>query len=312
MSVNYDRLAERLRGVNVLLTTPFTRNGAVDEAALREKVAYQLKAGITPETGVLIVAGSVGESITLSEEEHEHVVRTVVDEAGDVPVVAGANHGGTREAADLARQAVDAGADAVMSVPPFYYPPSAPSVRAHLEGVAAEIRGEAGMVIYNNMTVSGIDIPYETVTELARKPEFVALKEPTADTAKLDHIVASVGDDITVLNGNGDPLEPQCYLLGSQGFTSSWANAWPELSLEIHELGVAERYDELLELRRTYVTPVTTLLSRIEPEHSPAFLKYLEEALDVPGGGPTRPPHPELPTEVQDGLDRAVEPIRSL
>lgn len=311
MSVDYERLAERLRGVNVLLTTPFTEDGEVDEAALRAKVEYQRKAGLTAKTGALIAIGSVGEAITLSRDEHNHVVRTVVDAAGDVPVVAGANHGGTGQAAVLARQAVDAGAEAVMSVPPFYYPPSAASVQAHLEGIAEEISGEAGMVIYNNMTVSGIDIPYETVRALARLPEFVAVKEPTLDTAKLDRIIASVGDEITVLNGNGDPLEPQCYLLGSQGFTSSWANAWPELSLELHELGTEKRYDELLELRREYVTPVTKLLSGVNPEHSPAFLKYLEDALGVPGGGPVRSPHPELPSNVQDNLDRAVEPIKS-
>lgn len=312
MTTNYEKLAKSLTGVNVLLTTPFTEDGAIDEAALRAKVAHQIETGLTAETGALIAVGSVGESATLSAAEQERVVRTVVEEAGDVPIVAGANHSGTKEAATLARQAVDAGTDAVMSIPPYYYPPSSASVRAHLEGIAAEISGEGGIVIYNNMTVSGIDIPLETITALAQQPEFVAIKEPSLDTSKLDRIIASIGDKITVLNGNGDPLEPQCYLLGSQGFTSAWANAWPELSLKLHKLATEGQYGELLELRRQYITPVTELLTQVEPEHSPAFLKYLESAMGVPGGGPVRSPHPELPSDVKEELDRAIQPIKSL
>jgi 4-hydroxy-tetrahydrodipicolinate synthase len=111
---------ERLRGSLPALITPF-RDGAVDEAAFRRLVSWQIMEG----SHGLVPAGTTGESATLSHEEHRRVVELCIDEAkGRVPVVAGAGSNSTTEAIALTRHAKSAGADAVLSVAPYYNRPT--------------------------------------------------------------------------------------------------------------------------------------------------------------------------------------------
>lgn len=306
MPVDYAALQKRLTGLNVLMTTPFTRNKDLNVDELRAKTRFLLESGLTEENGTLIVLGSVGECGTLTREEQRSAVTAVVDEAdGTVPVVAGANHSGTRVATDLANSALNAGADAVMSVTPYYYPPSSDAVVDHYETLTDGVDG--GIVLYNNFVVSDLDIPLTAIERLAKQDAVVGIKEPTLDTAKLDRVVATVGDRLTVLNGNGEPFEPQASLLGSEGFTSAMANYVPEFSLEIHRLSRERRYAALRDRCRECVSPIATALRTLSPESSPAALKYLEEQFGVPGGGPVRSPHPSLTAEQRARLDEAIE-----
>lgn len=306
MTGAFPELRERLTGVNALLTTPFTPNGDLDEDTLRAKVSFLVEHGVEEGSGTLIALGSVGECATLTREEQRLAIEAVVDEAdGRVPVVAGANHSGTRVAITLAEQALEAGADAIMSVTPYYYPPSPESIIHHYEALADAVNG--GIVLYNNFVVSDIDIPAEAIERLARREEVVAIKEPTLNTAKLDRVAEQVGDQVTVLNGNGESFEPQASLLGAQGFTTAMANYAPDLSLEIYRLGHSGKYEQLRSLRRRRVSPVSTVLGNLEPEFAPAALKYIENQLGVPGGGTVRAPHPKLPETARERIVSALE-----
>lgn len=305
MSPAHQELRERLTGVSALLTTPFTEDRELDVDRLRAKTRHLVQQGITEETGALVVLGSVGECATLTPAEQRRAVDAVVDEAdGRVPVVAGANHSGTRIAISLAEQALKAGADAVMSVTPYYYPPSAESVARHYRRIADAIDG--GLVLYNNFVVGDIDFPVDLVDRLVDLEPVVAIKEPTPNSAKLGRVVDRVGDRATVLNGNGEPYEPQAALLGTRGFTSAMANYAPALSLEIYRLGRDGHYAALRDRCRHRVAPVADALGALDPESAPAALKYIEDRRDVPGGGPVRSPHPPLSAADRDRIDQAL------
>lgn len=303
MNSTHRQFRERLKGANVLLTTPFTEDGNVDETALREKVRFLQDNGLSKSNGSLVVLGSVGECSTLTTAEQERTIEAVVDVADEIPVVAGANHSGTQVATEMANRALSLGADAVMSVTPYYYPPSAESVQRHYEQLAEGVDGP--IVLYNNFVVSDIDVPLDVLVSLSRRDEFVAIKEPTLNTAKFGRLVEEVGDEIAVLNGNGERFEPQCYLLGSVGITTAVANYAPELSFETVRLGKAGAYDELREVT-AQLAPVFDVFDTLAPEHAPAALKHLETCFDAPGGGPVRTPHPPLPKEKRRELTAAA------
>src|SRR6201991_3956488 len=118
----------KFQGSYTALVTPF-KNGAVDEAALRALVNWQIEQG----SNGLVPVGTTGESPTLSHDEHNKVVQWCIEEAkGRVPVIAGAGSNSTREAVDLAKQAEKDGADAVLVVTPYYNKPTQEGMYQHL------------------------------------------------------------------------------------------------------------------------------------------------------------------------------------
>ena len=149
------------KGSYVALITPFS-DGQVDEKALKQLVEWHIVEG----THGIVPVGTTGESPTLSHEEHDHVVKTVVDTAaGRVPVIAGAGSNSTAESLRLTESAMAAGADGALVVTPYYNKPTQNGLLAHFEAVA-----EVGIpiIIYNIPTRSVIDMVPETMGRLAK------------------------------------------------------------------------------------------------------------------------------------------------
>ena len=161
---------KELRGSMVALVTPF-KDGAIDEAALRGLVDWQIAEG----TKALVPVGTTGESPTLSHSEHQQVVEIVVDQtAGRVPVIAGAGSNNTAEAISLMQHAEKAGADAALVVTPYYNKPTQRGLIAHY--TALHDCCNLPIVIYNIPPRSVIDMSPETMGELARLPRIVRLR----------------------------------------------------------------------------------------------------------------------------------------
>ena len=119
------------RGTGTALITPFRRDGSVDEDALRRLVDFQEENGID----MLIACGSSGEAATLSREEHLRVIGIVIDQAKRAKVIAGAGSNSTREAVDLTMEASDMGADAVLSISPYYNKPTQEGIYLHYKAI---------------------------------------------------------------------------------------------------------------------------------------------------------------------------------
>ena len=154
------------------LVTPFHGDDTVNLEALRRLVGFHVENG---SQGVLIL-GSTGEAIMLSQEERKRIIDTVLDEAnGRIPVMVGVAAVSTRQTIENARYALEAGADAGLVVQPPYIKPRQDSLYHYFKEVASSV--DLPLVIYNNPERCGVNVEPETVARLAQHPNIVALKE---------------------------------------------------------------------------------------------------------------------------------------
>lgn len=212
------------------LITPF-RDGALDEAALQEFVAWQIAEG---SDGVVPV-GTTGESPTLSHAEHKRVVDLVVEVAkGKVPVIAGAGSNATAEAVDFTRHARAAGADAALVVTPYYNKPTQEGLYQHFRAVAEAAEG-LPIIIYNIPGRSVIDMSPETMARLAQDlPNIVGVKDASNDLARPLATRLALGPRFIQLSGE-DATATAFLAQGGVGCISVTANVAPRLCAQMHK-----------------------------------------------------------------------------
>src|SRR5476651_326793 len=167
------------RGSLTALVTPF-KNGALDEAAFRGLVSWQIAEG----THGLVPVGTTGESPTLSHDEHRQVVEWCIDEArGRVPVIAGAGSNSTKEAVELARHAEKAGAAAALVVTPYYNKPTQEGMYQHFKAVNDAVG--IPIIIYNIPPRSVVDMSVETMTRLFELKNIAGVKDDRQSCPRL-------------------------------------------------------------------------------------------------------------------------------
>jgi 4-hydroxy-tetrahydrodipicolinate synthase len=226
-------------GCLVALVTPF-RKGAVDYGNLRELVDWHLEQG----TDGLVPCGTTGESPTLSFEEHEEVIRVVVERAqGRIPVVAGTGSNNTVEALRLTRFAKEAGADGALLITPYYNKPTQEGMYRHFRTIAEEV--DIPIVLYNVPGRTGINLAPETVARLAEVKNIVGIKEASGSLDQASEIASRCR--ITILSGD-DSLTLPLLSLGGMGVISVVANIVPrdmKAMIDAHQQGDGARAREL-------------------------------------------------------------------
>ena len=211
--------AEEFAGLSVALTTPF-RNGEVDYRALQAQVDFQVEAGTT----CICPVGTTGESPTLSHEEHERVIKAVVEAAaGRVKVMAGSGSNSTEEALRLTRWAARSGADAALVVAPYYNKPTQEGILAHFKILAEAV--EIPICVYNIPGRTAKNIEPETILRMAEIPNIKMVKEATGSMDQASQILA--GSDLTVLSGD-DSLTLPLLAIGGRGVVSVVGNILPK------------------------------------------------------------------------------------
>lgn len=259
-------------GNMVALVTPF-RNGAVDHSALSELCNRVIEGGAS---GV-VPCGTTGESPTLSHDEHDAVVASVVETAaGRVPVIAGAGSNSTAEAIRLSRAAERAGASAVLSVCPYYNRPSQEGLARHFLAIADATR--LPVVLYDIPGRSGVALALATIRRVAEHPRIQAIKEATGNLDRVTEIRSTTS--LAVLSGD-DALTLPLLALGGTGVISVLSNLLPQRMTRLVEAGLRgdtevarQEHDSLQPLMRALFLdsnpiPVKTalgLLGRIDPE----------------------------------------------
>ena len=211
-----------LRGSITALITPM-RNGVVDEKAFASFVEWQLAEG----THGLVPVGTTGESPTVSHEEHRRVVEICIEVAnGRVPVVAGAGSNSTAEAVSLAKFAEKTGANAALSVVPYYNKPNQEGLFQHFSAVASAIG--IPVILYSVPGRTGVAIAPETAAQLAHTHRnIIAIKEAGGDPARVTALRRACGNGFAVHSGD-DGLALPFYALGACGLTSVLSNYAPE------------------------------------------------------------------------------------
>ena len=206
-------------GTLVALVTPF-RDGQVDYAAIERLVEWHVEQG----TDGLVPVGTTGESPTVDIEEHERIIRTVVERAaGRLPVVAGTGGNATAEAIHLTRFAKEVGADASLQVCPYYNKPTQEGLYRHFAAIAEAV--DLPMVLYNIPSRTGVSMTPATIARLADVPQIVAIKEATGSMDQASEILSRCA--LTVLSGD-DSLTLPLMALGAQGVISVVANLVPK------------------------------------------------------------------------------------
>ncbi|AAB85301.1 dihydrodipicolinate synthase [Methanothermobacter thermautotrophicus str. Delta H] len=215
----------KIEGTVVAMVTPFTEDDVVDEAGLRENINYLIENGVDG----LLVAGTTGESATITHEEQRRMIDILVDEVnGRVRTVAGAGSNSSREAMGLVEYAEDAGADAALVITPYYNKPQPHGLIEHY--TMLEEAADIPLIIYNVPSRTGTDIDVDTVAELAKLDGIIGIKEASPDLDKVSMLrsrLMDLGlDDFTVLSGN-DNLTLPMISMGAEGVISVVANVDP-------------------------------------------------------------------------------------
>ena len=234
--------AARFRGSFTALVTPF-KNGAPDEAAFRDHVAWQIAEG----TVGLVPVGTTGESPTLSHDEHKRVVEWCIAEgAGKVPVMSGAGSNNTAEAVDLARHGEKAGADALLVVTPYYNKPTQEGLFQHFKAINDAVG--IPVFIYNIPPRSVVDMSNETMARLFELKNIVGVKDATGNIARVSQQRAIVGKDFIQLSGE-DMTALAYNAAGGVGCISVVSNVAPRLCADLQNASLAGDYAKALAIQ---------------------------------------------------------------
>ena len=215
-----------LHGAFTALITPFTRDGALDETALRRLVRWQVIAGIDG----LVPCGTTGETPTLSQDERERVIAVTVDTVGERPsrqrvqVVAGTGTNDTAATIRATRRAAALGADAALVVAPYYNRPDGRMLEAHFRAVAEE--GDLPIVVYNVPSRTGTNVDAATFLRLAEHPRVIGVKEASGNLEQIARICRDRPRDVAVLAGD-DAWTLPILALGGDGVVSVASNEIP-------------------------------------------------------------------------------------
>jgi len=268
------------RGTGTALVTPFRKDGGVDEVVLRELVDRQIKAGVE----ALVPVGSTGEGATLSEEEQAHVIEAVVEQAhGRVPVIAGASSNATSRAVALAKEAKHRGADAILTVAPFYNKPTQEGLYQHFSAIADAV--EMPIVVYNVPGRTASNIEAATQLRLAEEIPYVAgVKEASGNLAQIMEVLHHRPAGFGVWSGD-DNLTLPLVALGADGIISVVSNEVPKEFGDMVRAALKGKYEKArgLHFRLLHLMNVNFIESNPIPvKAAMAKMDLLEEVYRLP------------------------------
>lgn len=253
-----------LEGTFTALVTPFTADGsAIDFDAVDQLVDAQLAGGVRG----LVPVGTTGESPTLDDDEQIELIRRVVARAaGRAPVLAGTGSFSTKKTVKASKAAVEAGADGVMVVMPYYSKPSQDGMYAHVLEVAAAV--DVPIVLYNIPGRSVVDLLPETTERIcAAASKVVGMKEATGNVLRCQELVRRMGDRLVVLSGD-DGLTLPMMSVGARGVISVTSNVLPRAVSEVTSHVLAGRWEEA---RKAHLALLELhALMFVEPNPAPA------------------------------------------
>ena len=219
-----------LRGSLVAIVTPMSDDGALDLDALRHLVDWHIAEG----TDGIVIVGTTGESPTVSFDEHCLLIRTTVEQAaGRVPVIAGTGANSTSEAIELTECAKRAGAQAGLSVVPYYNKPTQEGLYQHYKKIAEAV--DLPLILYNVPGRTVADLSNDTTLRLAQVPGIVGVKDATGSMERAGDLIRRAPKNFALYSGD-DASGMPFMLLGGHGVISVTANVAPKL---MHEMCVA-------------------------------------------------------------------------
>lgn len=279
------------------LPTPFDAAGAIDVAALQTLCERQIKAGVP----AIVVCETAGESSTLTPAEQASVIRTAVCIAGGrIRVIAGAGSNSTSQAIELTKQAEAEGADAVLSVVPYYNKPMQVGIAAHFAAIAASTA--LPVILHDVPARTNRELSDATLANLAQSPQFVGLRDGGGDVARVARLRPLLPAGFRLMTGD-DTTVLACIASGSDGCISMTSNVTPELCRALLSNYTQGRLQLARDLQAR-LAPLTIALAR----EGPAALKYALCLLGLMSAN-TRPPIVELDDSAKAEIASAITTI---
>jgi 4-hydroxy-tetrahydrodipicolinate synthase len=277
-----------LKGIVVPMVTPFKSNKdqEVDEEKLRDLVNFLIDKGVH----ALMPCGGTGESVSLSTEENKRVIEITVDEAnGRVPVIGGAKSPGTKNSVNLAKDAKEAGADAVLVIGPYYNEPiTEEGYYEHFRTVADEVN--IPVLVYNLPRIQGKDLPINVIFRLADLDNVIGLKNSTPNMLHASEAIAICHQKkIAYMQGLAHLFLPSL-ILGAQGSITSSLNVAPALFVDLFNSYMGGDMNRARELH-------FRLMPLIKLGGSPVMVKAALDMMGHPVGPPRKPLMPAAESE---------------
>jgi len=280
-------------GSGVAIITPFTKDG-VDYDKLGELIEFQIR----EKTDAIVICGTTGEASTMPDDEHISVISYAVKKVnGRLPVIAGAGSNDTKHAINLSQRAEQAGADAILSVSPYYNKTTQRGLYEHFKAIAENI--SIPVILYNVPSRTNLNINPETVKQLSEIDNIVGIKE--CNLNQVGEIINLCGEDFTVYSGE-DALVVPLMSLGGKGVISVMANIIPR---DTHDM-VAKFLEGDIEGSRKIQLKVLELVKALFIEVSPIPVK---EAMNLMGMnvGKCRMPLVDMTEKNKEFLIKAMQ-----
>jgi len=286
------------RGSLVAIVTPMSDDGALDLDALRRLIDWHIAEG----TDGICIVGTTGESPTVSFDEHCRLIRTTVEQvAGRVPVIAGTGANSTAEAVELTECAKAAGAQAGLSVVPYYNRPTQEGIYQHYKKIAESV--DLPLILYNVPGRTVADMSNDTTLRLAEVPGIVGIKDATGSMERAADLLRRAPKNFSLYTGDDASAMP-FLLLGGHGVISVTANVAPKL---MHEMCVAA-FDGNLARARELNNALLPLHSKLFVEANPIPVKWACAELGLIPSGlrlPLTPLSAGLHDTVRDAMRHA-------
>jgi 4-hydroxy-tetrahydrodipicolinate synthase len=238
----------QFRGCGTALVTPFRQDGAVDEAALRNLVAWQVESGVD----FLVPCGTTGETPTLTHDEWLQVIATTAEvAAGRVPIVAGATSNSTQDAIQKVRElAAQPGVDAILTANPYYNKPTQEGQYRHFRAIAEAV--DKPIIVYNVPGRTGANLEPATLARLTEVANIVAVKEASGSVNQIAEICGLVPEQFSVLSGD-DAVTLPVIALGGVGVISVASNEIPAEMAGMVRAALSNDWDAARKLCRRYL-----------------------------------------------------------
>jgi 4-hydroxy-tetrahydrodipicolinate synthase len=283
-------------GCGTAMVTPFRKDLALDEDALRRLVRRQIAAGIN----FLVPCGTTGESPTLTHEEHLRVVAITLEEAkGKVPVLGGAGGYDTRKVIEMAREIERMGADGILSVTPYYNKPTQEGLYQHYKAIASAI--SLPIILYNVPPRTNVNIEPATLRRLAEIENIIGVKEASGNIAQMTQVIQQVPEQFIVLSGD-DSLTLPLVAMGGRGLISVVSNEIPAEMTHLVQLCLAGDFAGARAVQRKYMPLME--VNFIETNPTPLKAAMAEMGLLEPVWRlPLVPPRPENLAKIRAVLE---------
>ncbi len=286
---------EKFHGALVALVTPFI-DGQLDEQGLIDLIEFQIANG----THGIVPCGTTGESATIGMDENKRIIDiTVKTVNGRVPVIAGAGANNTLEAIELTESAKESGADAVLSVVPYYNKPDQEGIYLHFKAIAESV--DIPVVLYNVPGRTVVSMDAETVARLAQIENIIGIKEATGSLEQVSDVIRKTPEDFIVLSGDDFTSMPSV-LVGGHGVISVISNVYPQGMAKMMERAISGDIKGANELHYQMYDLMKLMFS----VPSPAPAKKALEMMGMIKSGNTRLPIAPMKDEPIENLRQGL------